>query len=64
MIVYSHYDIMLNIRPFHKVSARWIPKQLPPVLKQQRVDACEELLQLYEAERDYFRARIVTGDES
>lgn len=60
----SVYHIMHDILQFHKVSARWVPKQLTPELKQRRVDACGELLRRYEAEGDAFLARIVTGDES
>ncbi|KAJ4449544.1 hypothetical protein ANN_00945 [Periplaneta americana] len=46
---------------FYKVSAKWVPRQLTPELKQRRVDAYEELLRLFEAEGDGFLAIIVTS---
>ena len=49
---------------FHKVSGRWVPRQLTPELKERGVDACEELLRRYEIEGDAFLQRIETGDES
>jgi histone-lysine N-methyltransferase SETMAR len=54
------HDVLL----FHKVSARWVPRQLTADLKERRVDACQELLKLFEAEGDGFLERIVTGDET
>jgi len=49
---------------FHKVSARWVPRQLTAELKERRVDACQELLKRFEAEGDGFLGRTVTGDET
>ena len=49
---------------FHKVSARWVPRQLTAELKERRVDACQELLKRFEAEDDGFLGRTVTGDET
>jgi len=48
---------------FSKVCARWVPRQLTPDLKRQRLDCCTELLQLNERD-DTFLRRIVTGDET
>ena len=36
--------IIHNVLGFHKVPARWVPRQLTTELKERRVDACEELL--------------------
>jgi len=46
------------------VSASWVPRQLTAELKERRADACQELLQCFEAEGDGFLGRIVTGDET
>jgi hypothetical protein len=56
--------IIHDVLQFHKVSVKWVPWQLTPELKQRHVDACQELLWLFEAEGDGFLARIVTGDET
>ncbi|XP_035210087.1 protein GVQW3-like [Stegodyphus dumicola] len=37
----SAHHIVHDVLQFHKVSARWVPRQLTPELKQRRVDACE-----------------------
>ena len=60
----SAHHIIHNVLGFRKVSARWVPRQLTPELKEWRVDACEELLRHYETEGDTFLQRVVTGDES
>jgi histone-lysine N-methyltransferase SETMAR len=39
-----------------------VPCQLTAELKEQHVDACQELLKRFEAEGDDFLERIVTGD--
>jgi len=59
----AHY-IIHNVLRFHKVSARWVPRQLTPKLKEWQIDACEELPRRYETEGDAFLQRVVTGDES
>jgi len=53
-----------DVLQFHKVSARWVPRQLTAELKGRRVDACQELLKHFEAEGDGFLGIIVTGDET
>jgi hypothetical protein len=53
-----------DVLQFHKVSARWVPRQLTAELKERRVDACQELLKRFEAEGDGFIGRTVTGDET
>lgn len=60
----SSHHIVHDVLQFHKVSARWVPRQLTPELRERRVDACEELLRRFERESDGFLARIFTGDET
>jgi len=60
----SAHHIVHDVLQFHKVSARWVPRQLTAELKERRVDACQELLKLFEAEGDGFLGRTVTGDET
>jgi hypothetical protein len=40
----SAHRIVHDVLQFHKVSARWVPCQLTAELKEQCVDACQELL--------------------
>lgn len=47
-----------------KVSARWVPRMLTPLQKQQRVDASEQFLELCGDEPAQILERIVTGDET
>jgi hypothetical protein len=56
----SAHHIVHDVLQFHKVSARWVPRQLTAELKERRVDACQELLKQFEAEGDGFLERIVT----
>ena len=60
----SAHHIVHDVLQFHKVSARWVPRQLTAELKERRVDTYQELLKLFEAEGDGFLGRIVTGDET
>ena len=46
----SAYEMVHNKLGFHKVCARWAPKQLTEVHKQTSVDICQ--------------IRIITGDET
>lgn len=48
----------------NKVTARWVPKALTPNMKQDRVEACRELLTLEARIGPEFKTRLVTGDES
>jgi len=41
-----------------------VPRQLTAVLKERRVDVCQELLKRFEAEGDGFLGKTVTGDET
>jgi hypothetical protein len=60
----SAHHIVRDVLQFHRLSARWVPRQLTAELKERRVDACQELLKRFEAEGDGFLGRIVTGDET
>jgi len=60
----SAHHIVHDVLQFHKVSARWVPRQLIAELKERHVDACQELLKCFEAEGDGFLGRIVTGDKT
>jgi hypothetical protein len=55
----SAHHIVHDVLQFHKVSARWVPRQLTAKLKERRVDACQEILKRFEAEGDSFLGRIV-----
>jgi len=48
----SEHHIVHDVLQFHKVSARWVPRQLTAELKERRFDACQELLKRFEAEGD------------
>jgi hypothetical protein len=54
----SAHHIVHDVLLFHKVSARWVPRQLTAELKE-HVDACQELLKRFKAEGDGFLGRIV-----
>ena len=49
----SAHHIFHDVLQFHKVSARWVPRQLIAEFKG-HVDACQELLKCFEAEGDGF----------
>ena len=59
----SAHHIVHDVLQYHKVSARWVPRQLSAELKE-RVDACQELLKRFEAKGDGFLGRIGPGDET
>ena len=59
----SAHHIVHDVLQFHKVSARWVPRQLTAELKE-RVYACQEHLKRFEADGDGFLGRTVTGDET
>ena len=48
---------------YHKVCARWVPKQLTSQHKDQRVDVATKFLQRYDEDPGILE-RIVTGDET
>ena len=47
-----------------KVCTQWVPKFFTPIQPTNRVDCCQELLQLSEVNPVKFFDCIVTGDES
>jgi hypothetical protein len=49
---------------FHKVFAKWVPKELTDKHKRMRLDTCSRHLACYHEEGDNFLQRIVTGDET
>ena len=59
----SAHHIFHDVLQFHKVSARWVPRQLTAELKE-HVNACQEILKRFEAEGDGFLGIIFTGDET
>ena len=59
----SAHHIVHDVLQYHKVCARWVPRQLTAELKERLVDVCQELLKCSEAD-DGFLGRIVTGDET
>jgi predicted transcriptional regulator len=44
----SAHRTVHDVPQFHKVSARWVPRQLTAELKERRVDVCQELLKRFE----------------
>ena len=49
---------------YSKVCARWVPESLTTEHRCQRKAICSELLELFDAEKETFLPRIVTGDET
>ena len=47
-----------------KVCCRWVPRLLTREMKGKRIAMSRELLDLYDADPDEFKFRIVTGDET
>ena len=60
----SAYETIHNRLAFHKVCARWVPKQLKELHKEKRSDVFKWLLDCYGAEGDNFLERTVMGDET
>jgi hypothetical protein len=60
----SAHRIVRDVLQFPKLSARWVPHQLPAELKEQCVDACQELFKHFEAESHGFLGRIIIGHET
>jgi hypothetical protein len=59
----SAYEIIHSRLVFHKVSARWVPKQLTELHKEKHLYICKWLLDSHSAEGDHFLETIITGDE-
>jgi len=60
----SAYEIIRNRLDFHKVCARWIPKQLTILHEQTHLAICQQNLNCYDKEGDAFLDRIIAGDET
>jgi len=58
------YNMMHERLGVHKVCSRWVPRQLIPQHKSQRMGLSLQHLQHYQDEGDDMLSRIVTGDES
>jgi len=58
------YNMMHERLSFHKVCSRWVPRQLTPQHKNQRIGLSLQHLQRYQDEGDDMLSRIVTGDDS
>ena len=58
------YNMMHERQGFHKVCSSWVPLQLTPQHKSQRMGLSLQHLQRYQDEGDDMLSRIVTGDES
>jgi len=60
----SAYQIIHDELGFHKLCARWVPRELTAEHKRKRVEICRCLLDRYSNEGEEFLSRIVTGDET
>ena len=60
----SAYEIIHNRLGFHKVCARWVPKQFAVLRKQMRLDICQQNLDRYEKEGNAFSGGLITGNET
>ncbi|GFV26930.1 uncharacterized protein TNCV_1753891 [Trichonephila clavipes] len=58
------HEIITKHLLFKKLCARWVPKNLTPEHKIQRLGAALTFLQQYHDDVDEFLERIVTGDET
>lgn len=61
---FSVQNIVSEVLGYHKVSSRWVPKQLTDEHKRKRVESATEFLRRYEEEGEDFLDSIVTGDET
>jgi len=60
----SAYQIIHDELGFHKVCARWVPRELTAEHKCKHVEICQHLLDRYKNEGEEFLSRIVTRDET
>jgi hypothetical protein len=60
----SAYSVVHGNLQFHKVCARWVPKELTDEHKRIRLDICSRPMAPYSEEGDNFLQRIVTRDET
>lgn len=57
-------SILTDVLGFKKVSARWVPRMLSEVIKEQRVEVSKRNLEIIERDPDTFYRRFVTMDET
>ncbi|XP_052822777.1 uncharacterized protein LOC128247386 [Octopus bimaculoides] len=60
----SAYQIIHDELGFHKVCARWVPRELTVEHKRKRLGVCQRSLNRYNKKGEEFLCRIVTGDET
>ena len=60
----SAFQIVHNELGFHKVCARWVPRELTAEHKRKRLEVCQHLLDRYNNKGERFLSRIITGDET
>ncbi|XP_045132250.1 histone-lysine N-methyltransferase SETMAR-like [Portunus trituberculatus] len=60
----SAFQIIHDELGFHKVCARWVPRELTAEHKRKRLEVCQRLLDRYNNDGERFLSRIVTGDET
>ena len=58
------YEIVHDKLGYHKICARWVPKQLTDAHKESRMALSLVHLSRYHMEGNQFLDRIVTGDET
>lgn len=58
------YKIVHVVLGYHKVCARWVPKQLTDLHKEMRMGISLTHLMRYNMEGDNFLSRLITGDET
>jgi transposase len=63
-LFYGSVQAMIENLGYHKVCAKWVPRQLTPDLRHIRVEGCQELLIMFEVQKDTFFTNVVTGDET
>lgn len=60
----SVHTILHEYLQVHKVSARWVPRQLTDEQKEGRVEFCQTMLQRFDEGRSRNIENIITGDET
>ncbi|UYV82593.1 hypothetical protein LAZ67_22000061 [Cordylochernes scorpioides] len=63
MKIFRSGETSLDDKPRKKICLKWVPRKLTPDQRDQRVQLCQELLVLYEAQKDAF-SNIVIGGET
>ena len=63
-VSYGSANSMVDSLGYHKVCAKWVPRQLTPDIRQRRVEVCAELLEQHEAQGQAFFANIFTDNET